>query len=785
MTVSTTLDRGYFAGDGSNKNFPFNFRFFDNSQIYVYVIANDGTITGKTLNVDYTLSGAMSPGGGQVVFTTAPPLGVGPYVNNVLIQRIIPQTQPTSIRNQAAFFPATHEDVFDRLTMLIQQALFGVSNGLQLDPTLMYWDFKGRRGINAADPVNAQDVTTKNWVANYVSSVSGAIVNANGVAYGASNLYEYLKTGVYASVATIAALRLLNSAQHQRAVVSNYYAGAAGGGGDFFVNPSDTTSADNGGTIIVGADGARWYRLRTKKITLQDFGADTTGVADAVSAITQYSTFFSDLIFPEGQYKISTPITLGPGKNVTFETNASINVLAGASVTFGGSFTAQTYGRLFFGAGVVVGIREVIPEWFGAVGDGTGDQRPAFQAAMTCVAGSNSSQGGRPTIRMLSGLYQVNNPVTFFPTGDCALAVIGAGCRYNGTRFMASTTFPAEPVIHISGTNVAAQQASDFIFKDFAVVRNPSGVGSATAGIRVGHLVNGYKLEGYHCSLLEDILVLNYPIGIDVIHSRLINFNRVSAWNDTLGGSSTALHIRQLGGFTGDHRFTNCQFVSNTTSGNVTLRITSNNGVSTGATGNMIAGIKFVGCDIYQADTKVLIFAGSGSWIADIWFDQCQWDGNSTQDLYIESNGTGSKIDDLHFANVYMAGGNLSTSNQITITKTGAGNIYDVHFNGGCLQLAQGRTMLLSGAIGVTVNGCTIRDNNNQSGPAIESTGSARVTLTNNKLNRVTGNFCAYFIALGAANYLVVSGNMGAGIAATGTINDASGAVTKSVVNNL
>lgn len=785
MTVTTTADRQYFAGDGNNPVFPFDFRFFDNSQIYVYLIANDGTITGKTLNVDYTLTGAMSPNGGQVTFNTPPPLGIAPYQNNVLVQRIVSATQPTSIRNQGAFFPAIHEDTFDRLTMLIQQALFGVTNGLQLDPTLMYWDFKGRRGINAADPINPQDVTTKNWVATYVSSMSGAIVTANGVAYGASNLYEYLKTGVHTSVTTIAALRLLSSAQNQRATVRNYYAGAMGGGGDFYVNPSDTTSADNGGTIIVGADGARWYRVRTKKITLQDFGADTTGVADAVSAITQYSTFFSDLIFPEGQYKISTPLTLGAGKNVTFETNASINVLAGASVTFGGCFTAETYGRLFFGAGVVVGIREVIPEWFGAVGNGTGDQRPFFQAAMTCVAGSNASQGGRPTIRMLSGLYQVNNPVTFFPTGDCALAVIGAGCRYNGTRFMASTTFPAEPVIHISGTNDPAQQASDFIFKDFAVVRNPAGVGAATAGIRVGHLVNGYKLEGYHCSLLEDILVLNYPTGIDVIHSRLINFNRVSAWNDTLGGSSTALHIRQLGGFTGDHRFTNCQFVSNTTSGNVTLRITSNNGASTGATGNMIAGIKFVGCDIYQADTKVLIYAGSGSWIADIWFDQCQWDGNSTQDLYIESNGAGSKIDDLHFANVYMAGGNLSTSNQITVTRTASGSIYDVHFNGGSLQLAQGRTALFSGVTGLTMNGVTVRDNNNQSGAAVELTGVTRGTVVNNKLNRVTGNFCNYFISLGSAQYLMIMGNVGVGIAATGTINDASGGISKVVANNL
>lgn len=117
MTLTTTLDRQTFPGDGSNKNFPFNFKFFDNSQIYVYLISPDGVAIGKSLNIDYTLSGALSPGGGLVVMTVAPPLNY-----QLFIRRILSPTQPTSIRNQGAFFPAIHEDVFDRLTMLLQQS---------------------------------------------------------------------------------------------------------------------------------------------------------------------------------------------------------------------------------------------------------------------------------------------------------------------------------------------------------------------------------------------------------------------------------------------------------------------------------------------------------------------------------------------------------------------------------------------------------------------------------------------------------------------------------------
>lgn len=44
--------------------------------------------------------------------------------------------------------------------------------------------------------------------------------------------------------------------------VEGYYVGADGGEGNFWFKPTDTTSTDNGGTIIVDAAGQRWYRER-------------------------------------------------------------------------------------------------------------------------------------------------------------------------------------------------------------------------------------------------------------------------------------------------------------------------------------------------------------------------------------------------------------------------------------------------------------------------------------------------------------------------------------------
>lgn len=268
MTVTTTLDRQYFPGDGANKNFPFNFKFFDNSQIYVFLIDPLGNSVGKILNVDYTLSGALSPSGGMVVMTVAPPLNY-----RLFVQRILSPTQPTSIRNQSAFFPAIHEDVFDRLTMLVQQSQANDESSIQLDQSGELWDFKGHRGINAADPVNPQDVVTKQWAANYIDSVSGVANTTTGIAYDGGTLFDYLRFGVGRTVDSIAALKALSGGRNQRAFVLGYYQIGDGGGGEYYVDPTDTTTPDDLGTVIVGLDGSRWKLVNDANVSVLQFGA--------------------------------------------------------------------------------------------------------------------------------------------------------------------------------------------------------------------------------------------------------------------------------------------------------------------------------------------------------------------------------------------------------------------------------------------------------------------------------------------------------------------------------
>lgn len=122
MTVASSTDRATFPGNGVTQIFPLPFRFFDNSEIQAWLVTNaTGALTALTLGTHYTLSGAGDPEvdgnpTSELTMLTAPT-----SLQSLFVQRVIPLTQPTDIVNQGRFFPEIHENVFDRLTMLMQQ----------------------------------------------------------------------------------------------------------------------------------------------------------------------------------------------------------------------------------------------------------------------------------------------------------------------------------------------------------------------------------------------------------------------------------------------------------------------------------------------------------------------------------------------------------------------------------------------------------------------------------------------------------------------------------------
>jgi len=89
-------------------------------------------------------------------------------------------------------------------------------------------------------------------------------------------------------VANIVTLRTLPIEGSKSAIVKGYYASGDGGGGTYHLDAQDHSSVDNGGSIIVAADGGRWKLRYDGYITAEQFGAKgdwngSTGTDDSAA----------------------------------------------------------------------------------------------------------------------------------------------------------------------------------------------------------------------------------------------------------------------------------------------------------------------------------------------------------------------------------------------------------------------------------------------------------------------------------------------------------------------
>ncbi|WP_223513996.1 hypothetical protein [Pseudomonas sp. GL-R-26] len=271
MTVSTLNSIAEFDTNGVTTNFPFFFKFLVNEDLVVTYVSPLGVSTPLILGTNYTVNGAGSDVGGSIVTSAALP---GP--GQLVVARVMDAFQQTSLRNQGKFLAETHEDVFDRLTMLIQQNNSNFSRALSRPFGRDYFYGEGRRITDVADPIDNQDAANRQFVAAYVANIlatgQGPINNAFNVIYSDGNsVGQIIRDKLVTVVNSIVALRAVLKTQYTHVFVSGYEPGTAGGG-MYEYDSADTTSADNGGTIIVAADGGRWKLKFQKFVTVEQFG---------------------------------------------------------------------------------------------------------------------------------------------------------------------------------------------------------------------------------------------------------------------------------------------------------------------------------------------------------------------------------------------------------------------------------------------------------------------------------------------------------------------------------
>jgi hypothetical protein len=131
MSVVSIAAPLQYLGNGITVSFPFPYKFFANTDLVVLTTVLSTLVdSNKTLNVDYTVTGAGLDAGGAVVFTTAPVAGL-----MVTIFRDTARQQPVDYVSQDNFPAESHEAALDRVTQQSQDMAVIVARTLRVPRT--------------------------------------------------------------------------------------------------------------------------------------------------------------------------------------------------------------------------------------------------------------------------------------------------------------------------------------------------------------------------------------------------------------------------------------------------------------------------------------------------------------------------------------------------------------------------------------------------------------------------------------------------------------------------
>lgn len=134
------------------------------------------------------------------------------------------------------------------------------------------------------------------------------------------------------SLENYAAVRALNGSSFTQVSVSGHTAAGDGGGGPFCADPSDTTTADNGVTVLVDAGGIRWKRVYTGGADIKWAGAVSGG--DATAAIVSALAAVDHIVINDA-YEYSS-FTVPDGKKISGSGSLTCSTSGGVSITLAG-----------------------------------------------------------------------------------------------------------------------------------------------------------------------------------------------------------------------------------------------------------------------------------------------------------------------------------------------------------------------------------------------------------------------------------------------------------------
>jgi hypothetical protein len=102
-------------------------------------------------------------------------------------------------------------------------------------------------------------------------------------------------TNIYLNIASLRSSHIQSNSPQFSAIVftEGYYTPGDMGNSKYYYNSTDTTSADNGSTIIVDSIGNRWYLEHTNSIRVEQFGAYGNLTDDDTASFNMLGSYFA------------------------------------------------------------------------------------------------------------------------------------------------------------------------------------------------------------------------------------------------------------------------------------------------------------------------------------------------------------------------------------------------------------------------------------------------------------------------------------------------------------
>ena len=130
MTISTTITKNSYVGDGSTTEFTYAFKISDEDHIQVIIkVTATGAETVKVKTTHYTVAGVGASGGGTVTFTAG---NIPASTDTVILRRVTTKTQGMDLIENDPLSANTLEDAIDKNLAITQELQEELDRSLKL-----------------------------------------------------------------------------------------------------------------------------------------------------------------------------------------------------------------------------------------------------------------------------------------------------------------------------------------------------------------------------------------------------------------------------------------------------------------------------------------------------------------------------------------------------------------------------------------------------------------------------------------------------------------------------